>query len=114
MRYLQKLTFVRQKAAEHEPGINEKIYWSFHAINKLRIERLRKAHVEAALKDAVLIEDYQDHGRSLPDCLLLGFIEDNPVHIVAAIDIEIDRIFIITVYRPDIMRWENDWKRRKK
>jgi len=50
----------------------------------------------------------------LPDCLLLGFIDDNPIHIVAAIDIDMDRIFVVTVYRPDIMRWENDWKRKKK
>jgi len=31
----------------------------------------------------------------------------------AAIDETLDRIVIITVYRPDIKRWENDRKRRK-
>ena len=114
MNHWQKLIFIKQKAEEHEPGSNEKIYWSFHAVNKLRKEGLRKAYIEAALKDAILIEDYPDHGRPLPDCLLLGFIDDNPIHIVAAIDIDMDRIFVVTVYRPDIMRWENDWKRKKK
>jgi hypothetical protein len=31
-----------------------------------------------------------------------------------AIDEAFDRIVIITVYRPDIKRWESDWKTRKK
>ena len=31
---------------------------------------------------------------------------------VAAIDETFERIVIITVYRPDIKRWENDWKRK--
>lgn len=81
---------------------------------KLRLEKLWKDPVEQALKNAILIEDYPEHGRPLPDCLLLGFIETDPIHMVAAIDETFDRIVIITVYRPDIKRWENDWKRRKK
>jgi hypothetical protein len=114
MNHLQKVTFIRQKAEEHVPGSNEKIYWSFHALSKLRTAELRKVFIEASLRNAVLVEDYPDHGRPLPDCLLLGFIGDTPIHIVAAIDVNMDRIFIITLYRPDIKRWENDWKRRKR
>ncbi len=52
-------------------------------------------------------------GRTLPGCLVLGFTYSDPVHYVIAIDIDLDRIFILTVYKPSIERWENDWKRRK-
>jgi hypothetical protein len=112
--HVRKLTYIRAKASEHIAGVNEKILWSLHAVKKLRLEKLWKDPVEQALKNAILIEDYPEHGRPLPDCLLLGFIETDPIHVVAAIDETFDRIVIITVYRPDIKRWENDWKRRKK
>jgi hypothetical protein len=42
------------------------------------------------------------------------FTGSDPVHSVIAIDMDFDRIFLITVYRPSLERWENDWKTRKK
>jgi hypothetical protein len=80
----------------------------------MRLEKIWKAKVEQALKKAIIIEHYPKHGRPLPDCLLLGFIDADPIHVVVAIDEAFDRIVIITVYRPDIKRWESDWKTRKK
>ena len=105
---------IRQKSGEHSVPDNEKILWSVHAVKKLRIEGLRKTRVEDSLKTCELIEDYSQEGRPLPDCLVLGFIDKDPVHIVVAIDVAFDRILIVTVYRPSTERWENDWKTRKK
>ncbi len=109
-----KEQFIRQKAAEHIPDVNEKILWSFHAVSKLRMEGLRKSDVENCLRQCVLIEDYgETPGRPLPDCLVLEFADVGPVHAVVATDTESDRIIIITIYRPSQERWSNDWKRRK-
>lgn len=110
--YKQK--FIREKSKQHSIPDEEKILWSVHAVRKLRLEGLRKTAVETTLKTCDLIEDYQTEGRPLPDCLVLGFIDSDPVHIVVAIDEEFDRILIVTVYRPLSERWEDDWKRRKK
>jgi len=110
----EKGRIIRQKSAEHGVSDNEKILWSVHAVKKLRMEGLRKVYVEASLKTCVLIEDYSQEGRPLPDCLVLGFIDKEPVHIVVAIDVDFDRILIVTVYRPLNERWEDDWKTRKK
>jgi len=109
----EKENFIREKAKEHIPEINEKILWSLHAVKKLRIEGLRKKEVEDSLKECIIIEDYTMEGRPLPGCLVLGFIGFIPVHSVIAIDRDFDRIFVITVYKPSSERWENDWKRRK-
>ncbi|MEW6408675.1 MAG: DUF4258 domain-containing protein [Nitrospirota bacterium] len=109
----EKEQFIRQKAKEHIPEINEKISWSLHAVKKLRIERLRKKEVENSLKECIIIEDYVMEDRPLPGCLALGFIGSIPVHSVIAIDMDFDRIFVVTVYRPSLERWENDWKTRK-
>ena len=110
----EKEHFIRQKANDHRPDYNEKILWSLHALKKTRIERLRKDNVENALKEAIIVEDYPMEGRPLPGCLVLGFAGGEPVHIVAAVDYALDRLFIITVYRPSAERWEDDWKRRKR
>ena len=110
----EKDLFIKQKAAEHIPAVNDKILWSLHAVKKLRIEGLRKAEVESSLKGCIIIEDYPVEGRPLPDCLVLGFLGYDPVHSVIAIDREFDRILMITVYRPSAGRWESDWKKRKK
>jgi len=50
----------------------------------------------------------------LPDCLVLAFISNGrSLHSVVALDQANDRIFVVTVYRPDKERWENDWKNQK-
>lgn len=113
MNTADKLRFIHDKANQHSIPDNEKILWSAHAIRKLRIEGLKKAAVENALKTCELVEDYPTEGRPLPDCLVLGFEGDRPLHIVTAIDEDFDRIFIVTVYQPLPERWEDDWKRRK-
>lgn len=110
----EKEHFVRQKASEHIPAVNEKILWSLHAVKKLRVEGLRKTEVENSLKECITIEDYPVEGRPLPDCLVLGFIGSAPVHSVIAIDRDFDRILIVTVYRPSAERWKDDWKTRKR
>jgi hypothetical protein len=38
----EKDLFIKQKAAEHIPAVNDKILWSLHAVKKLRIEGLLK------------------------------------------------------------------------
>ncbi|MBI4822760.1 MAG: DUF4258 domain-containing protein [Nitrospirae bacterium] len=110
----EKEQFIRQRASEHIPALNEKIFWSLHAVKKLRIESLRKAEVENSLKGCIIVEDYPLESRPLPDCLVLGFAGSAPVHVVVAIDRDFDRILIVTVYRPSAERWEDDWKKRKR
>jgi hypothetical protein len=110
----EKINFIRQKACEHLPEANEKILWSVHAIRKLRLERLRKVKVEESLKQCEMVEDYAMEGRPLPGCLVICFIGGMPFHSVVALDYDLDRIFIITVYKPSSERWESDWKSRKR
>jgi len=109
----EKERFIRNRAKEHVVPANEKILWSLHAVGKLRSEGLRKKNIEDSLKDCEIIEDYPDTGRPMPACLALGSIDSVPVHIVVAIDGNLDRIFIVTVYKPSEERWKDGWKKRK-
>jgi hypothetical protein len=78
-------------------------------------DHLTRRQVERALRECELIEDYPALHRPLPDCLVLGWLTPNePVHAVVAIDLERDRIFMVTVYKPSEEEWEDDWRTRKK
>ena len=49
-----------------------------------------------------------------PSRLMLGFIEGQPVHVVASDDRSAKAAVVITVYRPDAVRWDKKFRRRKK
>ena len=57
-----------------------------------------------------MIEDYPDDV-PYPSALVLGWINQQPIHVVAATTPR-EKI-VITVYEPDPTRWEPDFKRRK-
>ena len=116
MKTEEKEAFIREKAVENVSDPTKgKVLWSSHATSKLQSEKLQRKEVESALSNCAVIEDYPWLTRRLPDCLVLAFTPNgNPLHAVVALDEPQDRIFIVTVYRPDKKRWENDWKTRKK
>lgn len=116
MKTEEKEGFIRKKAAENVSDPTKgKMLWSRHAISKLQSEGLRRKEVESALSNCEVIEDYPWLTRRLPDCLVLAFTSNgSPIHAVVALDEPNDRIFIVTVYRPDEKRWENGWKTRRK
>ena len=113
MQSTEKESIIRKKALEHAHGSRERIFWSLHAVGKLRRENLRKTAVEHSLTKCIIIEDYAMEGRPLPGCLVLGHIGRKPIHAVIAIDMDNERIFVITVYKPSSERWEDGWKKRK-
>jgi hypothetical protein len=106
--------FVRAKARENgRAAEKDRVLWSRHAIAKLVGEGLDRIQVEVALQTCRVIDEYPLVGRPLPDCLVLGFWQERPIHAVVAIDAENNRILVVTVYVPSPERWEDDWQTRK-
>ena len=66
-----------------------------------------------ALQQAQIIEEYAHQHRYLPDCLVLTFVLDEPMHCVIGINQPQDYILIVTVYRPRPEEWNHDWRTRK-
>lgn len=90
------------------------VAWSRHAIERRVLHRAPRVDVEAALAACEIIEVYPEPHRALPDCLVLAWLlMSEPLHAVIAVDLLNNRIFVITVYRPDPARWSDDWKRRR-
>ncbi len=83
-----------------------------HAEEEMANDQLTLEAVLVATTSGRIIEDYPaDH--PLPSCLVLGFTEEGtPLHSVWAYDENTGRSVLVTVYRPDPVRWV-DWRIRR-
>lgn len=107
-----KETWIRRVARESLGG-GERILWSRHAIARLVTGALSRSAIETALASCEVIEDYPAAHRPLPDCLVLATLADaTPVHAVIAVDEANERIFVVTIYRPDPVRWIDERTRK--
>jgi hypothetical protein len=115
MRSEAKQAFIRRAAAEnqgHPEGT--RVLWSRHAIAELAMEGWSRRQVESALIKCEVIEDYPTLHRPLPDCLVLAWLTTAiSIHAVVAVDQDLNRILMVTVYQPSEEDWENDRKTRK-
>jgi hypothetical protein len=111
-----KQNFIRQMASQNRTDPEgERILWGRHGITELVNEGWNRNLVEKALEDCKVIEDYPTLHRPLPDCLVLGRLATGePFHAVIGIDQVNDRLFVVTVYKPSLEEWEDDWRTRKK
>jgi hypothetical protein len=51
--------------------------------------------------------------KPFPSTLILGFVGNVPVHVLAAVDAATGTCIIIAGYRPDPELWEPDFRKRK-
>jgi len=82
------------------------IYWSTHIAKRLIKWGVNRNDVKYAIGNGVIIEDYPDDYPH-PSCLISGNDENgNRIHVVCASDGHY--IWMVTVYKPDVSRWNGD------
>ena len=89
--------------------------FSTHAYERLSSRGIRIGQFETAVgADApVIIEDYPLDRRGY-SCLILGWYEpDEPLHTQIALVEGDSRAKVITAYRPDLLKWYDDFRRRR-
>jgi len=91
---------------------NGNIEWQRHALERMMERRISRKAVKEVLKNGEIIEDYPDD-KPYPSALFLGWINGEPLHVVAAFDSLIGWCFIITAYKPDLEHFESDYKTRR-
>ncbi len=91
----------------------KKIIYSGHSLTRMFQRCIDPEIVELSLISGKIIENYPED-TPYPSFLVLHFINDKPIHIVASIDISDQTIFIITAYYPDVKIWENDFENRRR
>ena len=89
---------------------DERLIFRIHAIERMAQRAISVGDVRRVLDAGEVIEDYPDDF-PYPSALMLGWIGERPMHVVAAT--APNQKIIITVYEPDLSRWESDYKRRK-
>jgi hypothetical protein len=84
-----------------------------HADEEAQNDRLSYEEIFFSVFKGEIIENYPDD-KPYPSCLVYGHTStDRPVHSVWAYNEETRWAVLITVYRPDPVRWIN-WRERRK
>ncbi|MBN2701969.1 MAG: DUF4258 domain-containing protein [Methylothermaceae bacterium] len=73
---------------------------------------LSKDEVLNVIEHGASITEYPDD-RPYPSRLLLGWIEERPIHVVVAKDWESRICFVVTAYPPNPSIWSADFKTRR-
>ena len=91
----------------------KKILFLPHAVRQmLKPDRMISTNnIRQAIQYSELIEDYPEDPRG-HSCLILGFVNDRPIHVVCVP--KEDYLAIITAYVPNEEEWEDNYTKRKK
>jgi len=73
---------------------------------------LSKNAIKRIIVEGEVIADYPDDC-PYPSYLLLGYCEDEPIHVVVAQEKVSGQCFIITAYKPDREKWSEDFRSRR-
>jgi hypothetical protein len=88
------------------------ITFSGHAIQRMFERNLTKNDILLVIQHGEIIANYPED-QPYPSCLLLGFIANNPLHVVLAQDSS-KQCYVITTYVPNQTLWNDDFKSRRK
>ncbi len=91
----------------------DNIQWESHVLERLISRNISRHAVLQILRSREWIEDYPDD-YPFPSALFLGWHQDKPLHVVAALDEAIPEVHVITAYEPDLEHFEADFKTRRK
>ena len=84
---------------------------SFHAEKERYAEDITISDLEMAFSNGEILETYPDDPKG-PSCLVLGYSQNRPIHIVCGYT-SINWIRIITVYIPKLPKWIDERTRAK-
>jgi len=82
-----------------------------HALQRMVQRGVTVEDVRQVLATGETIEEYSDD-TPYPSRLVLGWVGSRPLHIVFAENQSSQEIIVVTVYEPDLDRWDSDFSRR--
>lgn len=88
------------------------LVFSTHALKRMLERSISSVEIRHVLASGEVIKEYPDD-TPYPSQLVLGWSGKRALHIVIAIDIQAQKIYIITVYEPDADVWESNRRRKK-
>jgi len=100
------------------PGLKRSIekghvQWQQHALERIFQRGIKRKNVFEVLQKGEAIEEYP-YDKPWPSALFLGWIDGEPMHVVAAYSPQLRKVAIITVYEPSLEYFESDFRTRRK
>ena len=88
------------------------LHFSRHAFERMFQRGIDPDVVAQIVSSGEVIADYRDD-QPFPSNLILGIHAGQPVHAVVARDPLTGDCYLITIYRPDPVNWDEAFKRRR-
>lgn len=89
-----------------------KITFRVHAVQRMFERGISADDVRHVLETGEVIVRYSED-RPYPSCLMLGWREARPIHVVAAENVAESEAIVITAYKPDVEIWAEDFRSKK-
>ena len=89
------------------------VQWQQHALERIFQRGVKREDVFGVLQEGEIIEEYFDD-KPWPSALFLGWVDGQPLHVVAAYSREFQKVAIVTVYEPSLEYFENDFRTRRR
>lgn len=87
------------------------VYYTMHAAKRLEQRNISINDIISCIHEGEIIEQYLDD-YPFPSCLILGFsVKQKYIHVVIGSNLE--TLWVITAYYPDLNKWEQDLRVRK-
>jgi hypothetical protein len=88
------------------------LIFSTHAIKRMFERSITKIDIRRVLVNGEVINDYPED-KPYPSQLILGWSLKRPLHVVIAMDVKEQKLYIVTVYDPGLDQWEPNLRRKK-
>lgn len=89
------------------------IIFKKHALVRMLERNIETNDIIKALECCTIIEEYDDD-KPFPSCLVLGYSDKRPLHIVLSCNIADTQVFIITIYEPSPEFWNSNFMIRRR
>ena len=90
-----------------------RIEFRLHAIRRMFEREISDEEVLKVIQEGEVIEEYPND-EPYPSMLILGFVNDRPIHVVLAVNEEESMGIVVTAYQPDTSLWRDNFRRRRK
>ena len=88
------------------------VAFSGHAVQRMFERSIEKQAVIEIIRSGEVIAEYPDD-KPYPSFLLLGFVDQFPVHVVLGKNETTNDCYVITVYLPSSDIWQEGYRKRR-